>query len=123
MYFGYILPLIIFYSLFQFLKLVDSILCYHRVQETTDAYLLCQRLEDLEIELRNLKDTMIDISKQVDIQTDIHEEYVKLEKHRQDIQSLKDHNTILEKDIQKLQPKPTEVDRRIADQFFPAKGR
>jgi len=121
MYFGYILPLIIFYSLFQFLKLVDSILCYHRVQETTDAYLLCHRVEDLEIELRNLKETLLDTSKQVDIQTDIHEEYVKLEKHRRDIQALKDHNTILEKDIQKLQPKPTHVDRRIADQFFPSK--
>ena len=97
--------LIMLYSLI-LLKLVDSIFCHYHVKERTDVSLLCQRVEYLETEIKELKDTMIDVSKQVDIQTCLQAEYVKLDKHHRDIQSLKDHTTILEKDIQKLRARP-----------------
>jgi len=76
---------------------MDSMNTY-KMKETQDACLLYQRIEDLERDVDILKELVNGLVKEVDLQT----EYVKLCTYRRDIQLLRDEQTILQKDMDKL---------------------
>ena len=68
------------------------------VKDTCDAYLLCQRVEDLEKDVTILKELMNSIALDIEERT----EYVKLCTYNRDIQLLRDEQDILQKDIDRI---------------------
>ena len=89
LYAGYALLIPIMYMFFEKMNSMNQ----YEVQETSDAYLLCNRVEDLENDVKvmqtlmetlatqvdKMNDKLIDLNKGVDLQTDIHEESIKVE--------------------------------------------
>ena len=83
LYAGYVLLIPIMYMFFEKMNSMNQ----YEVQETSDAYLLCNRVEDLENDVKvmqtlmetfatqvdKMNDKLIDLNKRVDLQTDIHE--------------------------------------------------
>ena len=92
LYAGYALLIPIMYIFFEKMNSLNK----YEVQETSDVYLLCNRVEDLENDIKvmqtlmetfatqvdKMNSTLHDINKRVDLQTDIHEESIKVMKEK-----------------------------------------
>ena len=88
LYAGYALLITIMYIFFEKMNSMNK----YEVQETSDAYLSCNRVEDIENDVKviqtlmetlatqvdKMNDKLHDITNQVDLQTDIHEESIKV---------------------------------------------
>ena len=89
LYSGYLLLILIMYIFFEKMNALNK----YEVQKTTDTELLYNRVEDLENDVKvmqtlmetlatqvdKMNDKLIDLNKGVDLQTDIHEESIKVE--------------------------------------------
>ena len=83
LYSGYALLILIMYIFFEKMNSLNR----YEVQKTTDTEFLCNRVEDLENDVKvmqtlmetfatqvdKMNDKLIDLNKQIDLQTDIHE--------------------------------------------------
>ena len=83
LYSGYLLLILIMYIFFEKMNALNK----YEVQKTTDTELLYNRVEDLENDVKvmqtlmetfatqvdKMNDKLIDLNKQIDLQTDIHE--------------------------------------------------
>ena len=90
LYAGYALLITIMYIFFEKMNSMNK----YEVQETSDAYLSCNRVEDLENDVKviqtlmetlakqvdKMNDKLHDITNQVDLQTASHEESIKVTK-------------------------------------------
>ena len=83
----------------QMIKMMDSMNSYS-VKETCDVYLLCDRVGDLENEMREIKQIIQGIKEDVD--NELHKEYVDVRQYKQDQLTLKDSLEITKKDIIQL---------------------
>ena len=83
----------------QMMKMMDSMNSYS-VKETCDVYLLCDRVGDLENEMRKIKQIIQGIKEDVD--EELHKEYVDGRQYKQDQFALKDSLEITKKDIIQL---------------------
>ena len=80
----------------QMMKMVDS-MNMHSVKETCDVYLLCDRVGDLENEMREIKQLIQGVKEDVD--KELHKEYVDSTKYNHDQIILKDTLKMADKDI------------------------
>jgi hypothetical protein len=76
----------------QMMKMADSMNSYS-VKETCDVYLLCDRVGDLENEMRGIKQLIQDIKEDVD--KELHKEYVDALQYNREKQQMKDDIRIL----------------------------
>jgi hypothetical protein len=76
----------------QMMKMADSMNSYS-VKETCDVYLLCDRVGDLENEMRGIKQLIQDIKEDVD--KELHKEYVDARQYNREKQQMKDDIRIL----------------------------
>ena len=80
----------------QMMKMTDSMNSYS-VKETCDVYLLCERVGDLENEMREIKQLIQDIKEDVD--KELHKEYVDTRQYKNDQFALKDGLDMTTQDI------------------------
>jgi hypothetical protein len=83
----------------QMMKMVDSMNQYS-VKETCDVYLLCDRVGDLENDMREIKQIIQGVKKDVD--NELHKEYVDGRQYKKDQLYLKDNMEITTQDIIQL---------------------
>ena len=83
----------------QMMKMMDSMNSYS-VKETCDVYLLCERVGDLEKEMREIKQIMQDVKEDVD--GELHKEYVDVRQYKKDQLNLKDSLDITKRDVVQL---------------------
>jgi hypothetical protein len=83
----------------QMMKMADSMNSYS-VKETCDVYLLCDRVGDLENEMRGIKQLIQDIKEDVD--KELHKEYVDALQYNREKQQMKDGLDMTTQDIIQL---------------------
>ena len=76
----------------QMIKMMDSMNSYS-VKETCDVYLLCDRVGDLENEMREIKQLIQGVKEDVD--KELHKEYVDTRQYNREKQQMKDDIRIL----------------------------
>ena len=76
----------------QMIKMMDSMNSYS-VKETCDVYLLCDRVGDLENEMREIKQIIQGIKEDVD--GELHKEYVDARQYNREKQTMKDDIKVL----------------------------
>ena len=94
LYSGYLLLILIMYIFFEKMNALNR----YEVQKTTDTELLYNRVEDLENDVKvmqtlmetlatqvdKMNDKLIDLNKQIDLQTDIHEHSIIVMKEKKE---------------------------------------
>ena len=83
----------------QMMKMMDSMNSYY-VKETCDVYLLCDRVGDLENEMREIKQIIQGIKEDVD--KELHKEYVDARQYKRDCLALRDGLDMTTQDILQL---------------------
>ena len=81
----------------QMIKMMDSMNTYS-VKETCDVYLLCERVGDLENEMRKIKQIIQGVKEDVD--GELHKEYVDVRQYNREKQTMKDDIKVLYKNKQ-----------------------
>ena len=76
----------------QMMKMADSMNKYS-VKETCDVYLLCDRVGDLENEMRKIKQIIQGVKEDVD--GELHKEYVDARQYNREKQTMKDDIKVL----------------------------
>ena len=76
----------------QMMKMMDSMNSYS-VKETCDVYLLCDRVGDLENEMRKIKQIIQGVKEDVD--GELHKEYVDVRQYNREKQTMKDDIKVL----------------------------
>ena len=83
----------------QMMKMMDSMNTYY-VKETCDVYMLCERVGDLENEMRKIKQIIQGVKEDVD--GELHKEYVDGRQYKKDQFTINDNIEMTKKDIREL---------------------
>ena len=108
---------ILFPIMINMLRMMDSMSKY-KTQDTSDVYLLCDRIEDLEHDIVILKKLLGDVIEEDDKEDDKEEddkEYVDMLKYKKDNLHMNDLISINKYDIQEIHKQIKQLETKIDD--------
>ena len=103
---------ILFPIMINMLRMMDSMSKY-KTQDTSDVYLLCDRIEDLEHDIVILKKLLGDVIEEDDKEDD--KEYVDMLKYKKDNLHMNDLISINKYDIQEIHKQIKQLETKIDD--------